>query len=64
MARKLKPATRDQVIWLGASLHNLQNAREAAELAGCPMLERKIRSAIKSCGGAIRHMERRINAAR
>lgn len=40
---------------LGLALADLKSARDQARVVKAPMLLRKIRSAIKSCGGAMRH---------
>lgn len=43
---------------LGVILHRLKDARTLARVAGFPQLLRKIESAIKSAGGAERHLWR------
>lgn len=57
---KLRPATNYQRHELSRALTFLKLAREAAAAADCPSLLKKIRSGIKSAGGAERHIERRL----
>jgi hypothetical protein len=42
-------------------ISHLKDARDAAKLAKCPRLVKKIRSAIASAGGAARHLQRQKN---
>jgi hypothetical protein len=63
MTRKLATVQGDQAANLQHCIDSLTNALVQAKFAGCPRLADKIRSAIKSAGGAQRHMERRITAA-
>ena len=60
---KLRPAHVGQQRDLEHALDCLKSAREYAKSAGCPLLVRKVRSAIKSAGGAGRHMRRRMDGA-
>ncbi len=59
-ARPVKPATPEQEQNLRYCETYLKVARDLAVSAGCPELALKIRSAIASAGGAMRHMQRRL----
>lgn len=58
---KLRPATVADAQTLKNAIIALKAARTLAKSADCPKLTAKIRSALKSAGGAWRHIERRIN---
>jgi len=57
---KLRPATFSDAQNLEDAIIALKRARNLSKSAGCPKLTAKIRSALKSAGGAWRHIERRI----
>lgn len=62
-AHRPRHANRRHEVALSFALQYLKAARDSAKRADCPALLRKIRSAIKSAGGAQRHMSRRIRAS-
>lgn len=62
--RKPRPMTRAQLIDLRTVEPLLQSALKLASNAECPALVEKIRSALASYGGAMRHAARRIEASR
>ena len=51
------------MIALERCIQQLELARECAALAESPKLLRRIRSALKSAGGADRHMQHRLRRA-
>jgi hypothetical protein len=53
--------TKHDVFDLQMALHNLRIARDRAKSAGAKQTLAKIRLAITSCGGAIRHAEGHAN---
>lgn len=57
---KLRPATERHLGALDIAIAALKTARLSCQQADCPSLQKKIHSAIKSAGGARRHLERRI----
>lgn len=57
---KIRPAGKHHLIHLDGVISTLKVARDQCAEADCPSLKKKIHSAIKSAGGARRHMERRI----
>jgi hypothetical protein len=59
----LRKATEAQACALNTTMECLLMAYGYALRADCPMLAAKIRSAIKSAGGAERHMARRLRAS-
>ncbi len=60
---KMRPATLRQMIALEHAIHALELARASAALADSPKLLGRIRSALKSAGGADRHMQHRLRRA-
>lgn len=60
MTRKLRPATAAQVDCAKLALDRLRDARRWAQQADSPRLVARIESAIKSAGGALRHVEGRL----
>lgn len=59
MARKLQPATADDVTSVLDALANLRSARDRLAKAGATSALEAVRSAIKSTEGALRHVQRR-----
>ena len=59
---KMKPAKEWQAGNLGDALRYLRSARAMLELAECPKTLNRVRAAVKSAEGAMRHMERRLRA--
>ena len=53
-----------QQVCLAFAMSQLKAARDAARIADCPKLVRKIKSAIASAGGAQRHMDHRQRRAK
>lgn len=62
MTSKLKPVPPGGMQAVQSAAVHLQQALRMAKVAGCPSLALKIQSAIKSVGGAERHMRRRVDA--
>lgn len=58
---KIKPASDRQCRAARRCLEVLSSARELAKIADCPKLVLRIRLAITSCGGAIRHIRHRAS---
>lgn len=58
--RKLREYKIGQKYELEDAIARLKLALESAKSADCPQLTKKIRSAIKSAEGAMRHIERRF----
>lgn len=56
---KLRPATYGQTVSAEHALQDLQNALTHAKLADCPRLCARIRLAISSARGAVRHVNQR-----
>lgn len=54
--------TRLDVVRVMDALAHLQNARDALAVADCPAALTRVRSAIKSTEGALRHVQRRYRA--
>jgi hypothetical protein len=63
-ARPIRRATVRQAQSLDFAIAKLKDALASAKNADCPSLCRKIRSAIKSAGGAARHMSHRLSRTR
>ena len=61
-ARKLKPATRYNVYDVGDALRCLMQARYYLQKADCPKALARVRAAISSTQGALRHVQRRAAA--
>jgi hypothetical protein len=57
---KLKPATPEQRLEVQRAVYCLQVAREKLKRAGCNQSLIRVRSAIKSAEGALRHIDRRV----
>ncbi len=58
---KIKPASDRQCRAARRCLEILSSARELAKIADCPRTIARIRKAITSCGGAIRHINHRAS---
>lgn len=58
---KIRPASEYQVRAAHRAEKALQEALVCAKVAGCPKLVPKIRKALKSAGGAVRHVHHRRN---
>jgi hypothetical protein len=58
-----RPASPGHRATVALAIERLKQARTLAAQADCPRLVRKIHSAIKSGGGAERHLSRRIRYA-
>ncbi len=59
MSRRLRPATRTQETQAKLALAHLQLARDLLKAADCPQTLARVRKAITSCGGALRHVDHR-----
>lgn len=57
---RMLPATEDNVEHAKTALAHLKLARHHLMLAGAPQSIQRVRSAIKSTEGALRHIERRV----
>lgn len=64
MARKLRPATNDDMGRLAIAHARITEVCFLLHASGCPQSHKKATSLLKSVRGAMRHMERRIDAAR
>jgi hypothetical protein len=62
MARPFIPADRNQVQAARLAMVKLREARDLLKDARCPLAVDKVRLAIASTGGAIRHVEARSRA--
>lgn len=61
MARKIKPATARQVSACLYAISLLKQARHALKVAGAVRTAAKVRSALRSADGALRHVKHRAN---
>lgn len=59
MPRPLKPANAQTVALVESALQDLRNARDKLAKAGASLAVEKVRLAITSTGGAVRHAQRR-----
>ena len=57
---KIRPATEVQRMACIHARDLLARALRELDVADCPQTKKKVRSAIKSCDGAIRHLYRRL----
>lgn len=64
MARTIKPATWDQAANVEMALADLRSARARLKAADCPQAARKVRSALKSADGALRHVRHRLQRSK
>lgn len=62
MTRQIKPASHADVRMVKRALEDLRRARNALTHTGCRSAAAKVRKAMKSCEGAVRHVERRVMA--
>lgn len=62
MSRPLKPARAGAEQRVAAALRQLRDVRNTLTAEGCSQAAAKVRAAITSTGGALRHMERRADA--
>lgn len=61
MARKLAPASADDVQNVQLALYHLRQARDHLKRANTPQAAAKVASTIKSTEGALRHVQRRAD---
>lgn len=59
MARPLKPADPESVVAVSGALAALKTARDTFARHGCEQTAARVRLAITSANGALRHIERR-----
>ena len=62
MSRPLKPARPGAEARVHSALKQLRDVRDTLTAEGCSQAAAKVRAAITSTGGALRHMERRTVA--
>lgn len=60
MPRALTPATPSTVALVASALSDLKSARDKLAKAGASRAVEKVRAAITSTGGAVRHAGRRV----
>ena len=63
MPRPLKPARPGADHRVAVALRQLRDVRDTLTAEGCSQAAARVRAAITSTGGALRHIERRANAA-
>lgn len=59
MTRPLKPATQVHLSLVVSATFRLREARQLLVAAGCEKSAEKVRAALKSAAGALRHVQRR-----
>ncbi len=59
MKSRIKPATPLQVTCVGEAIQRLRTARNLLKHANCPRALERVRSALASAYGALRHVEHR-----